>query len=678
MSKKVIVCIDDQRLILIGLRDQLIRLFGNEYDIQLAESGKEALEIIADLEQYGTEIPLVICDQIMPGMRGDEVLIALHAQFPKTRKILLTGDVSLDAIVNAVNHANLYRYIAKPWDENDLGLTVREAIISYFQDQQLNEQNEALLRVNQELEQLNASLEQIVVERTSELVETNKDLYQAKEAAEAANLAKSTFLANMSHELRTPLNAILGFTQVISREPSINSEHREYLDIIERSGQHLLKLINNVLEMSRIEAGKTKLDENSFDFYRMLDEIEQMLRLKAQEKQLELIFERSRSLSAGESPQLPQYIHADESKLRQVLLNLLGNAIKFTNKGSVTLRVKLGTKPISYFPITNYQLPITFEVEDTGSGIPPEEMKYLFESFMQVKSAQHSQAGSGLGLAISRKFVNLMGGDITVNSEVGRGSTFKFDIQVHLAQATDLPTQSQTRQIIGLAQNPPPIRLLIVDDNWENSLFLSKLLISLGFEVREAKNGQECIEVWNSWNPHLIFMDMRMPIMNGYEATQQIKATAKGQTTVVIAVTSSAFEEEKSEILSIGCDDFVRKPFQDEVILAKIAEHLGVQYLYQDDNAPSQVSDRTPKPDCTSLTSDNFKVMPNEWIVKLYEAASICRDDLISDLISQIPLSHAELAQALENMTYNFHFEDIMKLTELAIPDDVITKNTYL
>ncbi len=668
MFKGAIVCVDDQKLVLIGLRDQLIRLVGDEYAIQLAESGKEALEIFAELEREGMEIPLVICDQIMPKMRGDELLIALHARYPKTRKILLTGDASMDAVINAVNGANLYRYISKPWDEEDLGLTVREAIRSYFQDKQLTEQNEALRRVNQDLERLNASLEQRVAERTAELMEANQHLQQAKEAAEAANLAKSTFLANMSHELRTPLNAILGFTQVMSGDSSINSENRQYLDIIQRSGQHLLKLINDVLDMSRIEAGRLKLEEKSFDLYRLLNDLELMLCLKAEENQLRLIFERSQ--------QVPQYINGDENKLRQVLLNLLGNALKFTQEGSIILRVKVGEKQ-AVTPQDTINL--LFEVEDTGPGINAEEMELLFEAFMQAKNSQKSQAGAGLGLAISRKFVNLMGGDITVDSVVGKGSTFRFNIEASLAQASDLPQQSSRWRITGLAPDQAAYRLLIVEDNWENSLLLLKLLSSLGFEVKEAKNGLEAIALWESWNPDLILMDMRMPVMNGYEATRRIKATAKGQATVIIAVTSSAFEEDRSEILSIGCDDFVRKPFQEEIIFAKLAEHLGVRYLYQENTANSiAIKQPTEPANIDSLTPNSLKVMPKEWIAKLYDAASMCRDDLILELINQIPQTDTDMAKALGELNYNFQFEEIMHLTEFASPENANSNINYL
>ncbi|MCG8366123.1 MAG: response regulator, partial [Pseudanabaenales cyanobacterium] len=533
MGKGTIVCVDDQRLVLISLRDQLTRLLAGDFDIELAESGEEALELFAELEQAQVEIPLVICDQLMPKMSGDELLTRIHRKYPKTLKILLTGQVSLKAVVNAINSANLYRYIAKPWDETDFNLTVREALRSYGQDKQLTQQNEALRKANQNLEQLNASLEQKVAERTTELIEANKSLQQAKESAEVANRAKSIFLANMSHELRTPLNAILGFSQLMSHDSCLNPEQRTNLDIINRSGKNLLELINDVLEMSKIEAGRVKLNQTSFDLYHLLNSLQEMLHLKAADKQLTLIFRRD--------PNLPQYITADEGKLRQVLVNLLGNAIKFTAKGSVTLRVMIGgqgtgdremgemgekiaeqAKSKIQNPKSKISTPLAllFEIEDTGPGILPEDIENLFKSFAQTDVGRRSQEGTGLGLAISRKFVNLMGGDIQIHSVIGLGSRFRFNIQAHLSRAENLPRQPIHQRILGLAPDQPVYRLLIVEDNWENSLLLTRLLTSLGFDVREAKNGQEGIALWESWNPHLIFMDMRMPVINGYEATQ--------------------------------------------------------------------------------------------------------------------------------------------------------------
>lgn len=498
----------------------------------------------------------------------------------------------------------------------------------------------------------------------TELKQVEDKLQQALDAAEAANRAKSEFLANMSHELRTPLNAILGFAQVMQRDGSLSLEHQNHLDIINNSGQHLLGLINNVLHMSKIEAGKIKLDESSFDLYKLLDTMEAMLRLKAEAKEINLILERD--------PSVPQYITTDESKLRQVLINLLANAIKFTKIGTVTLRV-IGQRGESNSPITLGQLPITktrllFEVEDTGYGIAPEAVKSLFKPFVQIRNSEQWQEGTGLGLAISRKFVNLMGGDISVSSTLGKGSLFKFDIVVQKALETQLPNQMQERQVISLASNREQVRLLVVDDQPENRWLLLKLLTSVGFEVKEAQNGLDAITVWEEWQPHLIFMDMRMPVMNGYEATGRIKATAVGQATAIVAVTGFAFEENRAAILAAGCDDFISKPFQANDIFAKLASHLGVSYIYQEpttalESAPKQLDASFPSPRF-KLTREALAAMPDEWIAKLHRAAVECDDNVIFHLLKDIPAEYTTLATALSELVYDFGFEEIIELTK--------------
>ncbi|MBE9003148.1 response regulator [Nostoc sp. LEGE 12447] len=485
----------------------------------------------------------------------------------------------------------------------------------------------------------------------TKLKKTEAALKQAKETADAANLAKSQFLSNMSHELRTPLNIILGFTQLLLRNRSLNSQQQEYLDTINRSGEDLLTLINDVLEMSKIEAGRIILSETNFDLYGLLDRLQQMFALKAQSRGLKLILERS--------PTIPQYICADESKLRQVLVNLLGNAIKFTRIGQVTLRVETPNQNITPDePIT-----LNFSVEDTGCGIADSDFNRLFEPFVQTEAGQKAQEGTGLGLPISQRFVQLMGGDIRVNSTLGKGSIFTFDIRTRAVIMDTLPTPAPSRQVIGLEKGQPSYRILIVEDKLENRQLLVELLTPVGFEVREAVNGQAAIELWQNWSPHLIWMDLRMPIMNGFEATKHIKA-AGAQTPIIIALTGSAFEEDRLTALSVGFDDFVRKPFRTSVIFEKMAEYLGVRYVYADElenqekaSQPSNASFITPK-----LTVADLSVMPSDWIEQLHQAALRINAKEILMLIKQIPEQHDHLIEALTNLVDCFCFEEIIVL----------------
>ncbi len=475
---------------------------------------------------------------------------------------------------------------------------------------------------------------------------------QAEKAIQVANKAKSTFLANMSHELRSPLNAILGFAQILTRSQKLDKENQENVGIISRSGEHLLSLINQVLDLSKIEAGRTTLNDNHFDFYRLLDDLEDMFHLKADDKRLQLLFEREPSVS--------QYLYADEVKVRQVLINLLNNALKFTVEGGITVRINAKTSVQAN--LNRQQSVVEFEIEDTGPGIASEELDQLFTAFVQTEAGKQSQEGTGLGLPISRKFVQLMGGDIVVNSEVGRGTTFKFQIQCQLSEATNLKKPAHEKRVIALAPNQPRYRILIVDDKWPSRQLLIKLLNPLGFELKEAENGQQAVEVWEEWQPHLIWMDMRMPIMNGYEATLHIREHTKGQATAIVALTASVLEEERAVILDAGCDDFLRKPFKENDIFDLMHKHVGVNYVYEDSGeaAESEGNEETKLEDLKSEITQ----LPGDLLTQLQEAVETADLSAILPIIEVIGEQNKPLANTLTKLVNGFRFDILQEVFE--------------
>ena len=467
-------------------------------------------------------------------------------------------------------------------------------------------------------------------------------LEAAAEQADIANRAKSQFLAKMSHELRTPLNAILGFSQIMNRDESLSGEQRQHLKIINRSGEHLLSLINDVLEMSKIEAGQMSFNENHFDLLHMIEAIAEMLQLKASAKNLQLILESD--------TQVPQYVITDESKLRQVLINLLENGIKFTQEGWVKLRVYPGTEPTQVF----------FEISDTGAGVAEEELPLLFEPFAQTESGRQSMQVTGLGLPISKQFINLLGGDLTIQSKVGQGSVFTFDVQLRLADAIANQQTFPTQQIIGLEPNQGTYRILVVEDVEENRLLLIHLLTPIGFEVRTVNNGREAVEVWKTWQPDLILMDMLMPVMDGYEATRRIKSRPGGEEVVIIALTANAFSDSKLATLKAGCTDYLAKPYRDQVLFDKISQHLGVRYSYRGENN----SFYDQKGSKISLTPESLQFMPQDWISALHQAAREMDEDHVVELIQQIPAENEQLVKNLTNLVDNFLLDLLLNLTK--------------
>ncbi|MGB3402736.1 MAG: response regulator [Microcoleaceae cyanobacterium] len=473
---------------------------------------------------------------------------------------------------------------------------------------------------------------------------------------EAANQAKSEFLANMSHELRTPLNSILGFTSLIAEGSKLSPEHQKYIEIIHQSGQHLLNLINDILEMSKIEAGRILVQVEQFNLPSLLNSIEQMLYIKAEEKNLNFTVESD--------DDLPIFIVSDSKKIRQVLINLLGNAIKFTDSGFVTLRTKL----VQDKTLSSEQVRLQFEVEDSGSGIAPTEIDCLFQPFVQTQSGLRQNKGTGLGLAISQKFIQLMGGEIQVESKLNQGSLFYFSIPVTVANINYTENLENPKVIFKLAPDQPKAKVLVVDDDYKNRLLLLQLLITVGFETQEASNGKEAIQQLKTWQPDLILMDLRMPIMDGYEATQYIKATASNPPPIIIALTAHVFEEEKQKIIEVGCDDLIRKPFKKEELLLKIANFLNLKYIYLEDQLETQKDNTSIVKTKNNISSSShpitLKVMPQDWIEQLYQSASQCSDLLTHQLIEQIPQQYSSLAVKLTTLANEYRFDEIINWVE--------------
>jgi signal transduction histidine kinase len=562
-NKNRVLIVDDNPDNLSVLFDSLRE---SNFKVLIAESGEVVIERIKYLKP-----DIILLDIMMPEMDGFETCCRLKAN-SESKNIPIIFMSALTDTVDKVKGFELgaVDYITKPVQVEEVIARLNTHLTINNLQQQLNEQNAQLKQeinkriiAENRLSKQNKRLKYEITQR--ELIE--EKLQHSKELAESANRAKSTFLANMSHELRTPLNGILGYSQILNRDETIAD--KQGIQIIQRCGEHLLTLINDILDLSKIEADKLELTTMDFNLSVFLNDIVEIFKMRAQQKGIKFIYDQ---LS-----KLPTVVHGDEKRLRQILLNLLSNAIKFTPKGQVIFKV-------NYHSQTSDLGIISFEVEDSGIGIAADHLEKIFSPFQQVGDQSLQTEGTGLGLAITKKLIEMMGGKIQLETQIGVGSKFWFTIPLKViseksAEEQIITTQTIEKTIIGF-ENSEQFRILVVDDKWENRVLLTKVLIDLSFEVLEAENGEDALIKTEQFKPNAIIMDLKMPRMDGLQATKHIRENSEFDDTIIIAASANVFDYQQQQAMDAGCNACIKKPINIDEFLEKLAEHCKIKWIY--------------------------------------------------------------------------------------------------
>ena len=635
----LILIVDD---LLENLKVLSETLVAENFQVRCLREGTRAIEFIKIIKP-----DLIILDIKMPGISGIDLCEQIK-NIPEIREIPVIFLTALDEPQDKLRGLKVggFDYITKPFYVDEVLHRIRHCLRIQNLQNMLQDKNEMLqkaLKLNQE-----------------HMI----SLQETKNQAEAASRAKSEFLANMSHELRTPMNAILGFSQILQQELSHNESYSKYLGIIARSGEHLLGLINDVLEMAKIESGRSHLTLKDINLRQLITTVTQMFNLRVEEKDL--------TLELDISPNLPYSIKADEGKLRQILINLMSNAVKYTSEGKIIVRAY----PISFImnpssdmadPVMqNITTGIHIDVQDTGAGIHPMELDLLFQAFEQTHSGRSGEGGTGLGLAITQKFAQLMGGQVNVTSHVGSGSTFSLEIPVEIILESCPSENLQKIYRIDHTENDRLLfkKILIVDNDANNRLLLTTMLEPFDFQIRQAQGGREAIDLFSIWNPDIILMDMRMPDMDGYTATKNIRLLSKQYQPIIIALTSDVFHNHREKIMQSGCNELLYKPFSNVDLLKVLSRHLGISLVKVD---YQKIEEKTQSSPSNSINLDELATISHDWWVSLQTASIRGSDEQIIKLASELDPSHASFASSLKKWAEDFRFDKISNLIQLYL-----------